>query len=280
MAAQRSLAPMTGSETIGALFEREGDRVSPTSLCTGPWDPSAMHGGPPTLLCGRFLADHGDGQEAFHLARLTVELVRPIPLAPLTVEVIETRPGHRIQLLDAVVRDEAGLEVLYARGMRIRRGDNGLDPATTSPTPTPDVRAPTGSPPYDHGYDREPGGFYMDAFEIRSADDRSFGPFGASACWFRLLAPTFAGEAIGSLDRVLSVADFGNGISNVVDIDTHLYINPDLTVNVHRLPVGEWLLSDAVTELRADGYGTATAHLFDEHGALGVANQSLLVAPR
>ncbi len=263
-----------------ALFERDGNRVRPTPLCTGPWDPSAMHGGPPTVLCGRFLADHGDGQSTFHLARLTIELVRPVPLAPLSVEVIETRPGKRIQLLDAVVRDESGSEIVYARGMRIRRGDNGLDEQELPAAPALAVAPPERSTPYVHGHPLAPGGFYMDAFEIRSADGRSFGPLGASACWFRLVAATFAGETPGPLDRVLSIADFGNGISNIVDMTTHVYINPDLTVNLHRLPEGEWLVSDAVTHVRADGYGTATAHLYDGSGPIGVANQSLMVSAR
>ena len=262
-----------------ALFERDGDRVRPTALCTGPWDPNAMHGGAPTALCGRFLADHDGGQEGFHLARLTVELVRPVPLRPLSVDVIPTRPGKRIQLLDAVVRDEHGDEIVYARAMRIARGDNGLE-ETDRPVVEPGVVTPEGSIPFEHSYPLEPGGFYMDAFEIRSTDGRSFGPLGASACWFRLLAPTFAGETIGPLDRVLTISDFGNGISNVIDMGTHLYINPDVSVNVHRLPRGEWLLSDAVTHVRSDGYGTATAHLSDGDGPLAVANQSLLVVSR
>jgi len=262
------------------LFERDGTRVRPSALCTGPWDPSAMHGGPPTVLCGRFLADHGEGADVFHLARLTVELVRPVPLAPLHVEVIETRAGRRIQLLDAVVRDDTGAEIVYARGMRIRRTDNGLDESKL-PHPGPiDVAPPEDSIPHKHGYPLEPGGFYMDAFDIRSVDGRSFGELGPSACWFRPLAATFAGETPGPLDRALSVSDFGNGISNIIDIGDLVYINPDLTVNLHRLPVGEWLLSDAVTHARSEGFGTATARLADQHGEFGIANQSLMVSSR
>ncbi|NDH83619.1 MAG: thioesterase family protein, partial [Acidimicrobiia bacterium] len=54
---------------VDAMFERDGMRVRPGPLCTGPWDPNSMHGGPPTVLAGRYLAEHGGG-DAFHLARL------------------------------------------------------------------------------------------------------------------------------------------------------------------------------------------------------------------
>ena len=262
-----------------ALFERDGDQVVPTSLCAGPWDQAAMHGGAPTVLCGRFIAGHGDG-DAYHLARLTVELIRPVPLRPLTVEVSETRPGRRIQLLDAVVRDPDGVEVVYARGMRIQRSDNGLDEAAAPTVTAPVLRSPEDSPVFEHTYPYGPNGFYMDAFDIRLADERAFGPLGPAAAWFRLNVPAFAGAVITPLDRVLAISDFGNGVSNNVDMNEHLYINPDLTVNLHRLPEGEWVANDAHTHVRAGGYGTATGRLADRQGTIGIANQSLLVTAR
>lgn len=252
----------------------------PGAICTGPWDPTVMHGGPPLVLCGRFLADHGGAADEFHLARVTVELVRPIPLAPLTVEVIETRAGRRIQLLDVILRGSDGLELAYARGMRVRRSDNGLDEdALEMPGPL-DLPSPASSVPVRHGYPLPPGGFYLDAFEIRSCDGRTFGPLGPSAAWFKLLVPVFAGEEIGPLDRVLSVGDFGNGISNITPKSSHVYINPDVAVHLHRLPDDDWVVSDAITHARAAGYGTASTVLADQRGLLGVANQSLMVQPR
>lgn len=260
-----------------AMFERTVNRVMPGPICTGPWDPTTMHGGPPLALCGRYLADHGEGQEVFHLARVSVELVRPIPLAPLTVDVIETRAGRRIQLLDAVVRADDGTELVYARGMRIRRADNGIDESQIDMPGPLDVVAPEEATPVVHGYDLPRGGFYLDAFEIRSCDGRSFGPLGPSAAWFKLVVPVFAGEPIGPLDRALTIGDFGNGISNVTPKQSHVYINPDVSVHLHRLPVGEWVVSDAVSHVRSDGFGTASAVLADRSGRIGVANQSLLV---
>jgi len=261
-----------------ALFRRDGNRVSPGRLCTGPWDPTAMHGGPPSLLVGRFLAEHGSGVD-YHLARLTVELVRPVPLATLEVKVSEVRMGRRIQLLDAVVCDRQGTELVYGRGMRIVSEPNGLDVDRLPLPMIPDVPGPEASTPYQHSYPRERGGFFMDAFDLRTADGRSFAGQGPSAAWFRLTAEVFEGEPVTPVDRVIAVADFGNGISNVVDASEFLYINPDLTVNIHRPPEGDWILNDAVTVATGTGYGTAVGTLFDRRGQVGVANQSLLLSP-
>ena len=262
------------------MFEQDGDRFVPGPICTGPWDPATMHGGPPFALCGRILAGHGEGSDAFHLARLSVELVRAVPMRPLTVEVIETRAGRRIQLLDVILRDDTGLELVYGRAMRIRRADNGLDEAELPMPGPPTHPTPDESAVFEHGYPLDEGGFYMDAFEIRTCDERSFGPPGASAAWFRLRTPVLAGDAISPLDRVLAVSDFGNGISNIVPGVDHLYINPDVSLHLQRVPEGEWLLSDARTHARRDGHGTATAVLSDQRGQVGVANQSLMIAPR
>ena len=158
---------------VDAMFERDGMRVHPGPLCTGPWDPNSMHGVPTTVLAGSYLSEHCAG-DAFHLARLTVELVRPVPLVPLTVEIRETRPGRRIQLLDLVLRDEQNTELVYARGMRIARGDNGLDESLLDMLGPVAVAGPDESIPYEHGFHIPAGGFYMDAFDIAlSMADRS-----------------------------------------------------------------------------------------------------------
>ena len=46
---------------------------------------------------------------------------------------------------------------------------------------------------------------------------------------------------------VLIAADSGNGASATLDLARYLFINVDLSVHLHRLPVGEWVCLDAVT---------------------------------
>jgi len=55
------------------------------------------------------------------------------------------------------------------------------------------------------------------------------------------------------------------------------FINPDLTIYVHRLPVSEWVCLDAVTHVQANGAGLAESTLYDEHGVIGRSLQSLIV---
>src|SRR5258708_13121137 len=84
----------------GALFERDGSRYVPTQLARGPWSPNALHGGAPSALFATVCEQHDPGPAAF-VARITVELMRPVPLAPLELRVRTIRPGKKVQWLRA-----------------------------------------------------------------------------------------------------------------------------------------------------------------------------------
>ncbi len=264
--------------TSAGLFARESGRYIPDPVCAGPWDPGAMHGGPPAALFGRLIADHEAEPGNWHLARLTVELMRPVPLVPLRVDLEIRRPGKRVQLVDAVIHDGGGVDFAIARGLRIRHGDNGLDEDRVLHPEPPVVETPDRLSRYEHDLDRLPGEFFMDAIDIRAVDESAFLGDGPAQVWFSLRVPVFVGEAIHPLDRVLTAADFPNGVSRVVNPEHFQFINPDLTVNLHRYPEDRWVLLDGVSHVRRGGYGTAQAVLSDRLGLLGTSVQSLVVA--
>jgi len=53
-----------------------------------------------------------------------------------------------------------------------------------------------------------------------------------------------------------------------------------VAVHVHRIPEGEWIGIRAETNYGPDGIGTTIGTLFDENGAIGAVQQSVLVRPR
>jgi hypothetical protein len=79
--------------------------------------------------------------------------------------------------------------------------------------------------------------------------------------------------------RVAAAADFGNGVSSILDWRRYVFINPDLTVYLHRHPAGEWICLDASTRVEA-GVGLAESALYDEVGAIGRSLQGLLITTR
>jgi Acyl-CoA thioesterase C-terminal domain len=120
---------------------------------------------------------------------------------------------------------------------------------------------------------------YLSAIEWRAIRGNLSGP-GPACVWGRMRYPLVPDEEPNSLERVLAVADSGNGISWEMDIARWHFINPELTVHLHREAEGEWICLDAQTAISQGGVGLATSVLSDLGGPVGVGAQSLFVAPR
>jgi hypothetical protein len=103
---------------------------------------------------------------------------------------------------------------------------------------------------------------------------------GPAVVWVRLAVPVLPGEEPSPLQRVAAAADFGNGVSSELDFAHYLFINPDLSVHLHRPAVGEWVCLDASTTIGIPGVGLAHSALWDVHGPIGRSLQSLLVESR
>ena len=263
-----------------AFYEPDGDRFVPSELTRGPWDPESQHAGPPAALIGREIERLGggriggaDGPPAV-VGRVTYEILRAVPIAPLKVEAEIVRPGRKVEMVDASLSDERE-EVIRARAWRLRRAEIELDPEPQRAEPPP--------PPAQG----EPGRFFETGHEIgyHAAVEYRFlsGAFmdpGPALVWMRMLCPLVAGEQPSPLTRVLVVADSGNGVSAALDWRRYLFINVDLSVHLHRMPAGEWVCLDAVTRPERDGVGIADTLLLDERGPIGRAAQTLLVDRR
>lgn len=263
---------MTSHEDEPALFVPDGDAFVPTGYARGPWSPHSLHGGPVAALVARAM-ERVEAPVPVRLTRLTVELVRPVPLEPLTVTTEVIRPGVKVSTVDARVTTPDGQLVVMARAQRIRVADVEFpDGSEESPPQRPDDAADTSAWPVASRL-----AFHSHATEHRYVSGR-FGGIGPAVDWIRLVVPVVAGEEPSGWQRAAAVADFSNGISAVVPFDgSALFINPDLTVQLWREPMGEWICSDAVTRTSTSGIGMAETALWDQQGRVGRGLQSLLL---
>jgi Thioesterase-like superfamily len=237
---------------------------------TGPWDERAQHGGPPSALLGRAM-QRCDPRDDMIIVRYTCEILSVIPVGRISVRARLARPGRSVQLLEGVITAE-GRDVAWARAWRVLR--------TQSPSAGPGLPSPPGLP--DRGSPLPPGGWvdgYLSAIELRAVRGE-FGAPGPATVWARLRYPLVPDEQPGPLERVLAIADSGNGVSGELDLRSWHFINPELTVHLYREAAGEWICLDAQTTIAAGGAGLATSVLSDLTGAVGVGAQSLLIAPR
>jgi hypothetical protein len=259
-----------------AVFSLDGDQLVPSELARGPWDPNAQHGGAAAAILGRAV-ERFEPALGLAVARLTFELLRPVPLVPLTITTVMARPGKRVQLVTASLR-AGDTEVVRATALRVAPVSPEVPDDVDPPdSPPPD---PSATPALDRLIAQERPTNFSDAFELRLARGQPFGIPGPSTMWFRLRVPVVAGEEPSPLQRVLAAADYGNGISGVLDYQRFAFINPDLTVYLRRPPVGEWVGLDADSWLEPAGAGYADSALYDERGRIGRAVQALYVAAR
>lgn len=261
-------------ETHGALFERDGDRYVPTPLTRGPWDPRAMHGGAPSALFAHVCELHDPGPACF-VARLTVELLRPVPLVPLTMRVRTIRPGRKVQWLEAALLDADDREVTRATVLRLRSDDvdtSGSVGIVADAVPPPD----SGNPPAQFVGRNDIG--YWSAHDVRIVEGNWTEP-GPGIAWFRLRCPVVAGEELSGCSRAAAAADFGSGVGNALRFTHATGINADVTIALHRHPIGEWVCLESGSFVNPHGVGLAETRLHDETGAIGRAVQTLLLEP-
>ncbi len=261
-----------------AFFLPDGDGFVATEATRGPWSQEHQHGGPPAALLVRAIERHPAVTPGMQVARLTVDFLRPVPIARLTCRAEPVRAGRTVQNLTATLfADDRPL--VQAAALLIR----------TAPVPLPErppaerraedrvLPPPEEAARYEFSFFRDPVGYHTST-ETRWLWGRFGG--GDAAAWMRQIVPVVDGEAPSPVQRLAVVADSASGISAAVDPARYTFVNADLTLSLHRLPEGEWIGLDAITTLEPHGVGLCRAALHDRRGPVGRSAQSLVIESR
>ncbi|WP_031519631.1 thioesterase family protein [Streptomyces sp. NRRL F-5123] len=265
----------------GETFYRSlgGSRFGSTEWTAGPWSPKAQHAGPPSALIGRALERH-EARPGMRIARVTVDLPRPVPVGELDVEVRTVRAGGRTELLEGRITAD-GKPVLLARAWRLVAAPADT-PALSPVPPVPPVPGPQPKQVMAGAYLDG----YVSAMEWRfppgapGAPEPGFDTPGPGTVWARQRVPLVAGEEDTPLTRALTLADSSWAVAFELDHRRDLVINTDVTLLLHRDPVGEWLCLRSATAAAPGGSGLAHGELHDASGDCGRIAQTLLVAGR
>ena len=182
-----------------AIYSVDGPTAETSAFAGGPWDPKLQHGAAPSsLIC--WAVENLPSPVPMRVARLTVDLMRPVPVAPLTVATEVLREGRKIQLVS--VRLLAGTtEVVRATALRIRIDRQEMPTIANGPAvelPLPELcSAP------DFFATETP---FLKGLEMRVAKG-GFRTPGPAAVWYRATRPIVAGAALSPLMRAVIAAD-------------------------------------------------------------------------
>lgn len=242
------------------FYTVDGDRYVPTTESRGPWNPNSLHG---RVIVGLLAAEierlHG-GPE-FIPARLTVDMYRLPDLSPAEVTTRVVREGYRIKVIDAEFFS-AGLSAARATCQLLRRTDP--PDGTVWKPPVWDVPAPeTITPPDMTG--RPMGGMWA-----TRPISGGFGTVGQKRTWISEVRELVDGRPLTPFVRVAGAADFASPFANSGDQGLK-YINSDVTLYLHREPVGEWIGFEVVNHGATAGVAVGECFLYDPSGPIGSA---------
>jgi Thioesterase-like superfamily len=251
------------------FFIRDGDRFAPTPSSRGPWDPTSLHGRVVIGLLGSQIERRHGGPD-FLPARLTVDMYRLPDLSAAEVTTRVVRDGRRIRVVDAEFFS-AGKSMARATCQLLRRTVNP-EGAVWSP---PGWDAP---PPGDIPEPRDPPGSLGGMWATRPIAGE-FGGQGRRQLWMSEVRDLVEGEALTPFVRAALAADFASPFANAGD-NGLAWINSDVTLYLHRLPVTEWIGMEVVSHQGTDGVAIGECWLHDEQGAIGSATVAALPQKR
>lgn len=247
-------------------FRRDGERFVPTPLACSPWDARNIAGGPISALLASG-AEDAELDKTFEVARFQVDIFGKVPHQPLTLTSDVLRDGlqtklHRITML------ADGKPVAQAHILRVRRLETPVVEVDSTYPPAETV-AEVYAPP-----EHRLGGTL--ALRLVSGDP---GLPGRTVAWLGLNGTVIEGRPPSRFVKACYFGDFGSGFGNATDAGEWSYANIDITIQFLRMPVSDWLLIDAQTQMAGNGHGTARSVFADANGIYARGFQTVFVAP-
>jgi hypothetical protein len=259
------------------FFTTDGDAFIPTKVANGPWDPNSLHG---RVIIGllAFVIEQRHGGDDFVPARLTVDMFRLPNLSPVEVKTKLVRDGLRLKLVEADFLS-GGVAMARASCQLLRKAENAPGRIWSLPNwevPAPADIAVPDNPRLDmHG-----------KWTTRPIVG-AMGTLGPRQLWMSEVRDLVEGAPLTPFVRAAVAADFASPFANAGDQGLG-YINSDVTLYLHRLPVKEWIGFEVANHQSADGVAIGECFLYDQQGPIGSATVAALaqrkpmtsVAPR
>jgi hypothetical protein len=242
------------------FFTRDGARLIPNSCARGPWTPNSLHGRVVIGLLGSEI-ERRHGDPAYMPARLTVDLYRSPTLTPVEIVTRVVRDGLRIKVIEAELISE-GKSAGHAVCQLLRRTAN--PPGRVWSNAVWDA-----PPPHDVPDPGVISGTMWGMWALKPMEGR-VGEYGRKRTWLREVRELVGGEPLTPFARVAAGVDYASPMVNGGD-EGMRFINSDVTLYLHRAPVGEWVGYESISHGATDGVAVGQCDLYDEKGRIGTA---------
>ena len=256
---------MTTKTKNQPFFTTDGDTFLPTSASVGPWDAKSLHGRVVVGLLGAEI-ERLHGSADYIPARLTVDMYRLPDLSPIAVTTRLVRDGKRIKVVEAELFSN-GLSMARASSQLLLRTQNA--PGTVWTPPNWNVPAPRDIEPPNDSRSSLRG-----MWAVRPITG-AMGAVGPRQIWISEVRDLIDGRDLTPFTRVAVTADYASPFANAGDQGLG-YINTDVTLYLHRLPVTEWIGFEVINHHATDGVAIGECVLYDEQGPIGTSSVAAL----
>jgi hypothetical protein len=249
---------------VGAFYTVEHGLFAPTGQGISVWNPDAQMGVALAGLAAHVLEDIASPVE-MTTARLTIDILGAVPLAPLEARTRIVREGRRMQVLE--IELGAGDRTwVRASALRVRTASSPrAEPAPIHPFPDLDAGG---------AHVRESP--YATTVRLRGG----YPDPGPGAWWVRPRMAVVAGRPIRGLEALAMVSDYGSGVAPLVSPDDWTFANVDVSLHLTRPLRGDWLLIASESESAGNGIGVTHSRLGDRDGMIGMAHQTVFLDRR
>jgi hypothetical protein len=252
-----------------AFFGTSGEEFLPAPHARSWWAATMVHG----RLLGGLMArgvEVGHGDPELQVSRLTVDLFRNAPLAPVRIRTERIRDGRRIRVVEATayVGETAAAK---ATAVLLRRSEQpeGTVPATQAwdaPSPEELPTRPSRFPPQTW------------RFTEHNDPARHWSAQGRRRLWMRETCALVDGEPVSPLLRAALAADSGSPLAHASDVGLG-YINADYTLYLSRLPVGDAIGLESGGHTSAQGVAVGHCTMHDQLGPIGYSTTTAIANP-
>jgi Thioesterase-like superfamily len=273
------ISPKVSKVSAEGFFRQDGECLVPAVFATSPWG-EVLHGRLIGGLTARAAEQARTGDPELACSRLTVDLFRSVPLAPVRVTTRPVRTGRRIAVLEVTV-EQGEVPVGQGRAVLLRRSEQPAGqfrqlPVWDAPTP-PQLGPPLSSP----GRRWTPP---WDSWRVSGPDSHD-GPDGLTTAspmtgglWIRDTHPLVEGEELTPLVRLALAADLASPVSNFSDRGLS-FINADYTVYLGREPEGEYVGIQPSAHISERGVAAGHCVLHDLRGPVGFGTVAAVANP-
>ena len=260
---------------MACLYNQSGQGFEPTALAASPWHPDLLHGASVAALFAWHLARWGQQHPEMRLTRMSLDLLRPVPRAALTMTRKMIRDGQRLKLVGFDLH--AG-ERLVARGETLWQRMREVPLPDYAPRPEPPPAGPDALADFSIQAMLDAKGLSIPEGFHSHVCVRPLTPWneqGQSTAWVHWPHAIVDDQPVTPLEQVCLLSDLGNGTGQLNFGNRIGAINADIGLSLFRYPVSAWIALSSRALFSADGIGVVRSSVYDENGEIGCILQSV-----